>query len=108
MEFALNNMKQSANLLGLMVLAVIALLWILFKSWSAVIWPVLVIACSAFWAIGFMSWLGVTLSTMVSLSFMLILAVGTADCVHVMNAYILYVKMIANIYTFGDLKYNYM
>ena len=92
MEFALNNMKQSANLLGLMILAVIALLWILFKSWSAVIWPVLVIACSAFWAIGFMSWLGVTLSTMVSLSFMLILAVGTADCVHVMSAYILYRK----------------
>ena len=92
MEFALNNMKQSANLLGLMILAVVALLWILFKSWSAVIWPVLVIACSAFWAIGFMSWLGVTLSTMVSLSFMLILAVGTADCVHVMSAYILYRK----------------
>lgn len=92
MEFALNNMKQSANLLGLMVLAVIVLLWLLFKSWSAVVWPVLVIACSAFWAIGFMSWLGVTLSTMVSLSFMLILAVGTADCVHVMSAYILYRK----------------
>ena len=92
MEFALNNMKQSAYLLGLMVLAVIALLWLLFKSWSAVVWPVLVIACSAFWAIGFMSWLGVTLSTMVSLSFMLILAVGTADCVHVMSAYILYRK----------------
>jgi len=92
MEFALNNMKQSANLLGLMVLAVIVLLLVLFKSWSAVIWPVLVIACSAFWAIGFMSWLGVTLSTMVSLSFMLILAVGTADCVHVMSAYILYRK----------------
>ena len=90
MEFALNNMKQSAGLLGLMVLAVIALLWILFRSWSAVIWPVLVIACSAFWAIGLMSWVGVTLSTMVSLSFMLILAVGTADCVHVMSAYILY------------------
>jgi len=92
MEFALNNMKQSANLLGLMVLAVVALLWFLFKSWSAVIWPVLVIACSAFWAIGFMSWLGVTLSSMVSLSFMLILAVGTADCVHVMSAYVLYRK----------------
>lgn len=92
MEFALNNMKQSANLLGLMVLAVIALLWFLFRSWSAVIWPVLVIAFSAFWAIGFMSWIGVTLSTMVSLSFMLILAVGTADCVHVMSAYVLYRK----------------
>lgn len=90
MEFAMNNMAQASKLMGLMVLAVIVLLWMLFRSWSAVIWPVLVIACSAFWAIGFMSWLGITLSTMVSLSFMLILAVGTADCVHVLSAYILY------------------
>ena len=90
MEFAMNNMKQASGLLGLMVLAVIALLYFLFHSWSAVIWPVLVIACSAIWSIGFLSWIGVALSNMVSLSFMLILAVGVADCVHVLSAYMLY------------------
>lgn len=90
MEFALNNMKQAAGLMGLMVLAVIGLLWFLFRSLSAVVWPVTVIICSAFWSIGLLSWLGVELSNMVSLSFMLILAVGVADCVHVLSAYVYY------------------
>jgi len=90
MEFAMNNMKQASGLMGLMLLAVVVLLWLLFRSFSAVFWPVVVIACSAFWSIGLLSLLGVTLSTMVSLSFMLILAVGTADCVHVLSAYIFY------------------
>lgn len=90
MEFAMNNMKQAAGLMGLMLLVVVGLLWGLFRSWSAVIWPVLVIACSAFWSIGLLSWLGIALSNMVSLSFMLILAVGVADCVHVLSAYMLY------------------
>ena len=90
MEFAMNNMEQASRLLGLMLLAVVFLLWLLFRSWSAVVWPVLVIMFSAFWSIGFLSMIGVTLSTMVTLSFMLILAVGTADCVHVLSAYLLY------------------
>ena len=90
MEFAMNNMKQASGLMGLMLLAVLILLWFLFKSFSAVFWPVLVITFSAFWSIGFLSLIGVTLSTMVSLTFMLILAVGTADCVHVLSAYIYY------------------
>ena len=90
MEFAMNNMKQASGLMGLMLLAVLVLLWFLFKSFSAVFWPVLVITFSAFWSIGFLSLIGVTLSTMVSLTFMLILAVGTADCVHVLSAYIYY------------------
>lgn len=90
MEFAMNNMAQASALMGLMLLAVVVLLWFLFKSFSAVFWPVLVITFSAFWSIGFLSLIGVTLSTMVSLTFMLILAVGTADCVHVLSAYLLY------------------
>jgi len=90
MEFAMNNMAQASMLMGLMLLAVVFLLWLLFRSFSAVIWPVLVISFSAFWSIGFLSIIGVTLSTMVSLSFMLILAVGTADCVHVLSAYMFY------------------
>jgi predicted RND superfamily exporter protein len=90
MEFAMNNMAQASVLMSLMLLTVVVLLWFLFKSLSAVFWPVLVITFSAFWSIGFLSLIGVTLSTMVSLTFMLILAVGTADCVHVLSAYLLY------------------
>ena len=90
MEFAMNNMMEASILLGLMVLIVVGLLWSLFHSFSAVIWPITVIAASAFWTIGVSSWAGVTFSTMVILTFMLILAVGIADCVHVLSAYVLF------------------
>lgn len=79
MEFAMNNMKQAGILLTIMVLIVVGFLWFLFHSLSAVIWPILVIAGSAFWTIGGASWLDITLSNMVTLTFMLILAVGVAD-----------------------------
>ena len=88
MEFAMHSMGQAGTLMGIMVLIVMLLLWFLFKSLSAVIWPILVVIASAFWSIGLASLLGVTLSNMVTLTFMLIFAVGIADCVHVLSAYI--------------------
>ena len=90
MEFAMENMEQASKLTLLMVLIVVGLLWFLFHSLSAVFWPLIVIAASGFWTIGAASWLDVTMSNMVSLTFMMILAVGIADCVHVLSAYILF------------------
>lgn len=90
MEFAMNSMAQASLLMALMVGVIIALLWFLFRSFSAVLWPVVVIIASAIWTIGLFSWLGITLSNMVTLSFMMILAVGIADCVHVLSTYSLY------------------
>ncbi len=90
MEFAMNSMEQASFLMGLMVLLIIGLLWFLFHSLSAVVWPVVVITGSAFWTIGIGSWFDATFSNMVTLTFMLILAVGIADCVHVLSSYILY------------------
>ncbi|RLA06506.1 MAG: hypothetical protein DRQ51_09145 [Gammaproteobacteria bacterium] len=88
MEFAMETMDQASYLIGIMILVVIALLWLLFHSWSAVFWPIVVVMSSAFWTIGLLSHFGIIFSTMVSLSFMLILSVGIADCVHVLSSYI--------------------
>ncbi|MEE8057185.1 MAG: MMPL family transporter [Pseudomonadales bacterium] len=90
MEFFLNSMLRDIVLLSIMVMIIMGLLWILFRSFSAVVWSVVVIAGSAFWTIGMTSWLGIAMSTMVNLTFMLILAVGIADCVHVLSTYIFY------------------
>ncbi|MEH6345917.1 MAG: MMPL family transporter [Bermanella sp.] len=92
MEFAMESMGQAGNLMGIMVLIVMVLLWFLFRSLSAVVWPIVVIVGSAFGTIGSASLLGITLSNMVTLTFMLIFAVGIADCVHVLSAYISYRK----------------
>lgn len=90
MAFAMDSTKQAAYLILLMIAIVIGLLWFLFSSISAVIWPIVVIAASGIWTIGAASWLGITLSSMVSLTFMLVLAVGIADCVHVLSSYNLF------------------
>lgn len=90
MEFAMENFAQAGVLMGIMIVIFIVLLWILFHSFSAVLWSIIVIATCAIWSVGFFALIGVTLSNMVSLTIMLILAVGIADCVHVLSTYTLY------------------
>ena len=80
-------LDQMAILGTLMVLIFSLLLWILFRSGSALVWPMVTIALSVSWCWGITVWLGVTVSTMIALTVLLIFAVGIADCVHVMSAY---------------------
>ncbi len=92
MEFALKTFEQGSALIGLMVVVFIGLLWLLFKSFSAVVWPISVIGISTIWAVGFFSLLEITLSNLVMLTVMLIMAVGVAACVHVLSTYGIYRK----------------
>lgn len=87
MEFMLEMLAEMQVLGMILVLIFTLLLWILFRSFSAVLWPLATILLSIAWAWGIPAWLGVTLTTMISLTIMLIFAVGIADCVHVMSAY---------------------
>ena len=87
MAFMLGVIDQLTLLGLLMVLIFVMLLWILFRSFSAVLWPMLTIALSVAWTWGITAWLGIPLSTFISLTILLVFAVGIADCVHVMNAY---------------------
>jgi predicted RND superfamily exporter protein len=87
MEFMLEMLDEMVVLGIILVLIFTLLLWILFRSFSAVIWPLVTILLSIAWAWGIPAWAGVVLTTMISLTIMLIFAVGIADCVHVMSAY---------------------
>lgn len=87
MEFMLEMMNEMALLGILLILIFTLLLWILFRSFSAVLWPLVTILLSVAWAWGIPAWSNVVLTTMISLTIMLIFAVGIADCVHVMSAY---------------------
>ncbi|MEX2334343.1 MAG: MMPL family transporter, partial [Pseudohongiella sp.] len=73
-----------------MVAIFMFLLRTLFRSFSAVVWSILTIALSLTWTWGITVALGITLSTMISLTVLLVFAVGIADCVHVMSAYFVY------------------
>ncbi len=90
MEFMMDILSQMEVLGAVMVLIFTLLLWILFRSFSAVLWPMVTIAASMAWTWGITVWLGITVSQMISLTVLLVFAVGIADCVHVMSAYFTY------------------
>ena len=87
MEFMMDTLSQMQVLGLVMILIFTLLLYILFRSFSAVLWPMVTIAASMAWTWGFTVWLGVTISQMIALTVLLVFAVGIADCVHVMSAY---------------------
>lgn len=90
MDFMMETLME-LQLLGLvMVLIFTLLLWILFRSFSAVLWPMVTIAASVAWTWGITVWLGYAVSQMVALTVLLVFAVGIADCVHVISAYFSY------------------
>ena len=80
-------LTQLEKLGYLMVMIFAALLWGLFKSASALIWPLVTIALSIVWCWGISVSMGAEITSMIGLTVLLIFAVGIADCVHVMSAY---------------------
>ena len=87
MEFMLSILTQLAYLGVAVVLIFFFLLCVLFRSFSAVVWPLVTIAVSMIWTAGITVWLGITISQMIGITALLVFSVGIADCVHVMSAY---------------------
>lgn len=90
MDFMMETLMEMQWLGVVMVLIFTILLWILFRSFSAVLWPMVTIAASIAWTWGITVWLGFAVSQMISLTVLLVFATGIADCVHVMSAYFNY------------------
>lgn len=89
-ELAWDTMIHAGLLLLGMVVVINLLLWTLFKSASAVVLPQLAIGMSVLFVIGGFGWLNITSSTLIALTGMLVVAVGIADCVHVMSSYMFF------------------
>lgn len=86
-DLAMDTMMTAMYLSLGMVVIIVVLLWRLFHSVSAVLWPLVAIGLSAMYVVGATSWMGIATSQLISLTVMLIVAVGVADCVHVMSSY---------------------
>ena len=91
-SLAMDTLIQAAFLLVGMVVIINLLLWTLFRSASAVVLPQLAIGLSILFVIGGLSWLNLASTTLIALTVMLIIAVGVADCVHVMSSYLFFRK----------------
>ncbi len=83
------NVEMSYILLGTLVL-MLGSLYYLFRSFSAVVWPITIIILTMIVTLGIVSWLGVTMSMMISLIVMLILVVGIAYSIHILSGYIFF------------------
>ena len=92
MEFVQASLIEAAGLLLGMISLIVTMLWLLFRSFSAVVWPLLVVTFSSLWAAGAGSWIGMEFSNMLVLSFILALAVGLASCIHILSAYTLFTR----------------
>ena len=89
-SLAMDTLIQAAFLLVGMVIIINLLLWTLFRSASAVVLPQLAIGLSILFVIGGLSWMNLASTTLIALTVMLIIAVGVADCVHVMSSYLFF------------------
>lgn len=90
MDYSMQTLVQAMVLIAISVVMIILLLYTLFGTGAAVLWPVVAIASSCVWVFGAMAWLNYPMTQLISLTVMLVLAVGIADCVHVMSEYLLF------------------
>jgi predicted RND superfamily exporter protein len=74
-------------LIPLVILAVLIVLFLSFRRLSGIVLPILTVAISATWAIGAMSLLGFKLSIISTVLPVILVAVGSAYCVHVVSHY---------------------
>ncbi|WP_395787573.1 RND family transporter [Aquimonas sp.] len=72
---------------GLLVVMMLVLL-LLFRSPSGVVWPVAIVLLSCVWTLGLAGWLGFTLTGFLILTLVMILVIGIADPVHLLSGYL--------------------
>ncbi|MDH5409567.1 MAG: efflux RND transporter permease subunit, partial [Gammaproteobacteria bacterium] len=78
------------TMVSLLLIAVI--LWLLFRSFSALFWPILIIALSAVFMVATLGYLGIRMNMMINVVVLLIMAIGVADAIHIMSSYIYFRK----------------
>lgn len=88
--FAVAVIQDVGRLMSYVLLLIVAMLWMLFRSLAAVVWPVIVVALTIVWILGIIGWAGITMSSMVQVIIFLSLSVGIADAVHILSGYLFF------------------
>ena len=89
--FIWDNFIPQINVLMIAaILLVVISLGLLFRSFFAVLWPMLIVAASSVFAIALMGWLGLKMNLMVNITVLLVLVVGVADSVHILSGYLFF------------------
>lgn len=82
------NMQEDVFLLiPLVILTVVSLLFIFFRRSAGVVLPMVPVLVSTVWTIGLMALLGIKLSMVATVIPVLMVAMGSADGIHIVNHY---------------------
>ncbi len=84
-----DNLIQQVNLVMLLTLFItLTMLWLLFRSFAAVVWPVVIITAASLVTVALFGWLDLKMNMMINVTVLLILVVGVADSVHILSGYL--------------------
>ncbi len=86
-----NSETDTKRFAPIMALLLIASLGWLFRSAIAVVLPLFVVGVSIVWAVGFMSWMGWSASVLTTVLPPVLMAVGVADSIHLLQHFRLHV-----------------
>ncbi|MEJ2416757.1 MAG: MMPL family transporter [Exilibacterium sp.] len=75
---------------GLSLCVVVAVLFFLFRSLAAVVWPPVIVNLCFLWIVGLVGWSGATMTFMINIIVFLIISVGVADAVHILSGYLFF------------------
>jgi len=82
--------EDMGKVTGMVLVLIVIMLLVLFRSFSAVVWSVLIIVLTLVWTMGIIGWSGVPATTMVTIIVFLVLAIGVADSVHILSGYLFF------------------
>ena len=91
MDYRLGAQKSERSRIFLSCLALITLvLCFLFRSLSAVVWPVVIVVLCIAWVFGLVGWSGLLVTEIINLIIFLMIAVGVADAMHILSGYLFF------------------
>ncbi len=76
-------------IVGSLALILVAL-GLLFRSLSAVLWPLVIVLLTVLWTLGTIGWVGVSMTDFINIIVFLLIAVGIADTVHILSGYLFF------------------
>lgn len=82
--------EDMGRLMSLVLLLIVIMLWLLFRSFSAVVWPILIVLFTIVWIMGLIGFSGLPQSALLQVIIFLSLSVGIADTVHILSGYLFF------------------
>lgn len=93
MGFLARELEKEIVLIIILSLALILFaLGLLFRSVSAVVWPLVIVVCTLIWTLGAVGWIGIVMSDFINIIVFLLIAVGVADAIHILSGYLFFLR----------------